>query len=173
MSTDTYTEDNDPLNEETDGWQIKTALYVDKVRSYVKMVQSKMDQLAQLGAINSQEDWDAVDALAMEMPKLLTNGIRLYQACSARSDELAIQRDKLRHNLKDILKRKYHIQLNNKAEIEDAMLHNRIYEQAVVEFNIQNNNVELLDRITDQLKYMNNIISTKYEGAKLRANLGY
>lgn len=148
------------------------------VPNSIRVVQNRIDkfinELDSIGHLKSEEQWDMLETFSLRVPKNLAWLLKIYQQGNNRLAALDIQHKKLKFELK-LTAQETHgngRQLGDKDK-DIAILNDERYEQAQIQYNIQKNLVEYLDKTIDQYKFLNNSINTRVEIAKLRKDLGF
>ena len=146
----------------------------DIIRKLYLRVDKFVGELAIIGNLKSEEEWNNLEVFNMRVPKKLASMLRLYHQANNRLNRLEIQYKKLKFDLM-LTAQESHGQ-NRQLQPKDkelAILNDERYEQALIQYNVQKNLVDYLDKTVDQYKFLNNSVNTRVEIAKLRKELGF
>ena len=152
-----------------DGKEITLLISTSPQRmEYIKNgIKEDMNKIESTGFLNTKDQWETLQEIESNFPMRHANLLGEMQRACDRRDELEIQKSQLKFYLKDYFKQKRMITLNNKDEIESALLHyNRLYALAATNLNIEKNWVDYLDSITDMYKYVDTRMKTKSQARK-------
>lgn len=146
----------------------------DMIAKLYTSIATFVGELPKIGSLKTTDQWDMLEAFTMRVPKRLASLLRIYNQANNRLDRLDIQLKKIRFELQLTAQENFgkSRQLQPKDK-EIAILNDERYEQALIQYNIQKNLVDYLDKTIDQYKFLNNSANTRVEIAKLRKDLGF
>jgi hypothetical protein len=161
------------LHEDIDGVRVELAHPAEYMNKAVQSAERDMGELADVSKLNKEEMWDNLISLQLGFPLKLSRLVKKYAIASNRLDVLERQAVEFKFTLKNKVQRENQRQLASADDIEGALLGEDAYEKAVISRNQQRTYVAMLEKYSEQYRYINNTINTTVETLKLRKELGF
>lgn len=144
------------------------------IKKLYASVDKFVSELTAIGNLKDEDKWNDLEAFTMRVPKRLAKMLRIYNQANNRLTKLDVQYKKMKF---DLLLTAQETHGNNRQlqpkDKELAILNDERFEQALIQYNIQKNLVDYLDKTVDQYKFLNNSVNTRVEIVKLRKDLGF
>jgi hypothetical protein len=158
------------------GEQIKLHLSdsFTRIREVQTKVEADMELFKSIGKLMTAEDIEIYQEVSSNFPLQEAKLQRILQLARDRHDLLERQRKEMQYIRKDAFRKEHKIHLGTKDDIESALLANdMLYEQAVVQFNIQTNYVLYLEGVIPQYTFIDKRLDSKLRASKFMREVLY
>lgn len=135
--------------------------------SVAETVNADMELFKSMGKLMTTAEIEIYQDVSANFPLREATLIRTLQLAENRLDALDVQKRQLMYIRKGVFREKYKIHLGAKDDIDGALLaYDRLYEEAVVQLNIQKNYVDYLRNTLPQYAFVDKRLTAKLQGSK-------
>lgn len=139
----------------------------DRQSEIANTVKADMELFKSMGKLMTPEEVEIYQEVSSNFPLREATLIRILQIAENRLDILELQKKQLTYIRKDEFRKKHKIHLGTKDDVEAALLsYDRLFEEAVVQLNIQKNYVDYLRNTLPQYAFVDKRLSSKLQGSK-------